>query len=477
MAGGRKPKRKATKQTKRKRISPLALAISFFCLAFVIYPAWQARGEVLVMPSTVRVGLAQNTQTVDIGVSGNYRLIDRSTNQLAAELITGERWQISYAGQDLQVLKDGEPQGIFGGPLVLSEIKHRVSIQGAGGALLNSDLGQGTTMLSAGNKTGNLNPDLSQVAVENSQGQTVLKQSGGQNLISIYNGPSVRRYRGDMEFRRGQEGLSIINEVGIEYYLYGVVPSEMPSNWPEEALKAQAVAARSYVLAQLGSYASQGFDVMATQSSQVYGGYDAENARVREVVDQTRGQVMTYRGRPINAFFHSSSGGYTENSEDVWTNSLGYMRGKNDPTDQNEQHYNWQVTMTPEQIRNLMAAKGYQFSEVTDINELERTASGARVKRMVVSGLDLTGESLMVDLYNADKVRTTLGLKSALFNIQKESDEEGVLLRVTFNGSGWGHGLGMSQYGAMGMANQGYNYQDILTYYYSDVTISANYGR
>jgi stage II sporulation protein D len=185
---------------------------------------------------------------------------------------------------------------------------------------------------------------------------------------------------------------------------------------------------------------------------------------------------MTYRGQAVDAVFHSSSGGYTENSEDIWSNTVDYLRARPDPSDKNDKHYNWSITYTQEQLINLINKAGYNFSKVTDLIEVERTSTGARVKRMSFVGLDASGNPITEDIYNANAVRTVLNLKSAMFTLNKKFDDNQNLIDVTIQGNGWGHGLGMSQYGALGLAKQGYNYQDILKYYYTGVEISGSYG-
>ncbi|MGB9904782.1 MAG: SpoIID/LytB domain-containing protein, partial [Desulfotomaculales bacterium] len=263
----------------------------------------------------------------------------------------------------------------------------------------------------------------------------------------------------------------------LEEYLYGTVPAEMPAGWPPEALKAQAVASRSYALAQIkkNSGASP-FDLLATQVSQVYRGYDWETPATNRAVDETRGVVLTWRGAPAEAYFHSSSGGFTENSEDVWKNRVDYIRARPDPFDLNDRHYNWQVSYPKEELIKQLASKGYKFKDIFDLAEKERTSTGKRVKRLLVSGLSETGAPVTVEIGNANEVRTALGLKSAFFTLEKELDARQKLVRVTLRGNGSGHGLGMSQYGALGMAGKGYSYQDILKYYYSGITISTGYG-
>ena len=122
-----------------------------------------------------------------------------------------------------------------------------------------------------------------------------------------------------------------------------MVPAEIPPSWPKEALKAQAVAARNCALQQVEVSRGSKYNLLDDQLSQVYRGYDAETPATNEAVEETRGMVMTSQGRLITAFFHACSGGFTENSEDVWLEQLPYIKGKADPYDKNDKHYDWQV--------------------------------------------------------------------------------------------------------------------------------------
>ena len=518
------------------------LALFLGLLVFLGQPAWFAAGGVMVAPRTVRVGLLQQAGRVGFTVDGNYQLIDRYSNQPVAEIKPGQRWEVHTDPYGMKLYRDGISAGSFAGPLLVRPQESPLTI--ISGKEKLSRRSSGLTVQGAGNKKVQLNSPGG-VSVLGASGQKRFTSPDGLHLITLEGPDLSRRYRGEMEFRAGERGLTVINQLPIEEYLYGVVPAEMPASWPVEALKAQAVACRTYVLASLGTYEKQGFDVLATQSSQVYRGYDGENPATTRAVDETRGVVATYRGRPISAVFHSSSGGYTENSEDVWTNPVDYLRTRPDPYDKNEQHYNWSVTYSAEQLRQQLAAAGYQFSVINDLEIISRTASGARVKCLEVRGLDISGRPLTVPIANADRVRMALGIDrvlktngSALFTMEKVmsggnggeggSNRAGAggrdipggqgrgsaaqivpgqtgagqaaagggtgtsqpapvtgqpgntggsrLVSVTFRGSGWGHGLGMSQFGARGMAAQGYNYQEILKYYYTGIAIDSDYG-
>jgi stage II sporulation protein D len=446
---------------------------------FVILPL-RAESRASDIPKTVRVCLTQDVQTQDFNVRGKYRLVGPK-GEFYAHVLPGERWQARLAGSELQLFKDGQQVGSFGGPVVLEQARPTVAVLEGSGAVKNVVVDDRLPVIAAGGQVSYLKAGTERVSVTSQSGTTAIQGGGGLNLVTLVLSGRTQNYRGNMEFRTRAGGITVINELPLEEYLYGVVPREMPASWPEEAQKAQAVAARSYALAQLGTYKAYGFDLMANQQSQVYGGYNAEHPITSRAVDGTRGQVMFFREKPVSAFFHSSSGGYIENSHDVWTAITEFLKAKPDPYDRNELHYNWVVTMTQDQLvnqlkekKNLYNRPGQPekvFSTVDNIDVLERTSSGVRVKKLRITGKDSSGKPLTADLYNADVVRSALGLKSALFELTKITGPDGKLKEIRIKGSGFGHGLGMSQYGAHGMASQGYNYQDILKYYYSNIEI------
>ncbi len=457
------------------------LVLCSFFLAFIMVAVpCRAESRVTVSPKTVRVCLAQDLQTRDFYVQGKYRLVGQG-GELIAAVQPGERWQAVFSGGRIQFFKNGQLVGTHSGPAGLQQDKPLLAVLGGSGAVKNAALDAGIQAVGADGQAKQLKIGPGGIIVAGASGTPVARGGGDLHLVSLSAGGRSQSYRGNMEFRVQAGGITVINELPLEEYLYGVLPREMPAFWPLEAQKAQAVAARSYALAQLGAYRPHGFDLMATQQSQVYGGYNAEHPISSRAVDETRGQVMLYREKPISAYFHSSSGGHIENCQDVWREAVDYIKSRPDPYDKNPNHYNWEATYSQEQLVNqLKEKKGYFnrtgepekiFSRVDDVKILERTSSGTRVKKIIIEGQDSGGKPLKVELYNADAVRGALGLKSSLFEIKKETGSGGALKSLTMKGSGFGHGLGMSQYGAFGMASQGYSYQDILKYYYYNVQV------
>ncbi len=306
-----------------------------------------------------------------------------------------------------------------------------------------------------------------------------------------------RIYRGVIEILPKSAGLTIVNRVNIEEYLYGVVPSEIPASWPRAVLEAQAVAARTYALANLGRYRIQGFDLLATPASQVYNGVTQEAASVIEAVDATRGMIITFDGKPAGAFYYDNSGGYTESGAFVWGTDRPYLQAmperplavREQPltpdelaawlTDQPEcvtfregyyvrSAYRWTLWITREQIESRIHSKA-KVGRIKAIIPMERGISG-RVKRVMVKGTTgsyiVSGESIPYRLG---------GLRSSLFVVQPKIGRDGLPESFIFNGGGWGHGVGMSQSGAAGMALDGASALEILAYYYPGTELTHKY--
>lgn len=268
-------------------------------------------------------------------------------------------------------------------------------------------------------------------------------------------------YRGVLEIR---PGLVAVNEVPLEQYLYGVVPAEMPSKWPIEALKAQAVAARSYTIAKLGDMASRGYDLKPTTDHQVYGGAEKEKPETNYAVDATRGEILVYNGRAIPAFYSSAAGGYTDSAETVWGGrSIPYLSPVPD-FDQDAPSYLWNTTLSASGLRASLARLGVAVGNILGLEPVERGFSG-RIKKLVIRG-DRGSKTV-----SGEQFRWATGLKSSLFNVAPVI-EGGQVVAFAFAGRGHGHGLGLSQWGARGMGNMGYNYLQILSHYYPGAQVA-----
>lgn len=308
-----------------------------------------------------------------------------------------------------------------------------------------------------------------------------------------------KEYRGYITLKRqGSSDITVINGIGFEKYLYGVVGKEMSPSFHIESLKAQAICARTYAFKNLDKYRSQGFNLSDATDCQAYNGVAAEAASIIRAVDETAGKIIVYDGKPIEAVYFSSDGGATENSENVWISPFPYLKSVPDPYENPKEasYYNWTVAMTPVQIKDSFAQRGIDIGEITDILITEVSPSG-RALKLVFKGT--TGEKI----YTKDNIRAALGtgvIKSQLFTIRSPASSSATVLtgdgkksvtvsnvsvltgsgkerivpkggNYVFTGHGWGHAVGMSQWGAKGMADSGFTYEQILKHYYSGVEV------
>ncbi len=279
-----------------------------------------------------------------------------------------------------------------------------------------------------------------------------------------------RWYRGRLELIPTAQGLVAVNHVDLEDYLPSVVGKEMYPTWPAEALKAQAVAARTYALFRRERELRQGaklYDLGDSVTYQVYPGVATETPSTMAAVQATKGQVLTYGGKIIEAVFHSASGGHTENSEQVWSGVVPYLRGVQD-FDQTAPVFQWTVQLTAAQMRQRIPGIG----NILSLQPLQVSPQGRVIRIQVVGD---GGSRTMTGV----EIRRALGLRSTLFVVQPElplvaSKGNTRVAPPTFqiSGRGNGHGLGLSQWGALGMAYQGFTYDQILRHYYQGVSLS-----
>lgn len=267
--------------------------------------------------------------------------------------------------------------------------------------------------------------------------------------------------RGDLLLTRGKEGISVINRLPMEEYLYGVINNEVSSAWPIESVKAQAVAARSYAFFKLNQAVGKSFSLQSTVMDQVYRGRATEDARARQAVDETKGEILFYDHIPAQAFFHSNCGGHTESAKNVWGGDYSYLKGVEDNYCTDAPNYFWIYQLSYGNILSILTEAGISVRRTNKISIIDRSKSG-RVKAIKIGGSTLSGEELR-------KVLGYSKLKSANFTISANSNQ------ITFSGSGFGHGVGMCQWGAKGMAQAGSSYREILKKYYDGVDIKKIY--
>lgn len=259
-----------------------------------------------------------------------------------------------------------------------------------------------------------------------------------------------------------KEKSKVIDEVPIEDYVIGVLAGEMPIEFSLEALKAQAVASRSYVMVQMERNINKDYDVVDTVMNQVYldnerltavwkENYQENMNKIKTAVLETKGEYISYNGKVAEALFFSTSPGVTENSEEVYSNKVAYLRSVESKYDSISPVYSTSKTFTKEEFYNKL---GLDYSDNLNIEVTDKTSTG-RVKKIKINNKEFSGSTVI----------SKLSLRSTFFELVEDSD------KVIINTKGYGHGVGMSQYGAEGMAREGYSYQDILKHYYTDIEI------
>ena len=319
-------------------------------------------------------------------------------------------------------------------------------------------------------------------------------------------GSETRRYTGELIFAPDQNGrIAVVNSLGTERVLKGTVPSEIFASAPAGALQAQAIAARNHIFAAIGvRNLADPFMLRADIYDQVYGGIDAEDERTSAAVEATRGQVMLDGKRIVTANYSSNAGGFTENNENVWdARPQSHLRGKIDApaeavpaefrggiTDDNieafldadfpaysreapvssAKFYRWDARVDATEARSWLAARDEDVGALRDVEIIDRGVSG-RIIRLRVVGT--SGEAVVERELNVRRLFG--GLRSGLFAMDIERGPDGNIREFQFRGAGFGHGVGMCQTGAIGMAEEGYGHRDILDHYYRDIEVRALY--
>lgn len=358
-----------------------------------------------------------------------------------------------------------------------------------------------------------------------------------------------RAYRGRFEIIPKDRGLTIINILPIEEYLYGVLKAEISPSWPFEALKAQAVVSRTFALSNLGRHSRDGFDLCAGVHCQGYLGLAGEDPTLNKAVDSTRGEVITYNGSIAKVFYHSDSGGYTASAKSVWGEDIPYLRGKKEDFYSNcdSPHKRWSLELPSSKLIEILCENGFEIDEIKDIVITKKDDFSFRALTVRIVGTNGNIE------LPATRLRQIIGysiLRSTAFDVRKRespttkgrsreeqasqenkqlSKEErwararninvrellakgltydeiililaeayGILERdvapqneklkekvefkakegetvFIFEGRGWGHGVGMSQWGAKTLAERGQNYTDILKFYFPETQVQRKW--
>ncbi len=328
-------------------------------------------------------------------------------------------------------------------------------------------------------------------------------------------------YRGGVQFKRINGGaLTVINVVVMEEYLYSVVGKEMSPSWNIEALKAQAVCARGFAISNRNKFAKYGFNLDNTTSSQAYQGVSKERESTIRAVKETTGEVLMYDGKIIQSIYCASMGGASANAENVWGGKYPYLVSVKDPYENPDEatRYSWSITLTADEIKSCLASAKVDIGDILDVRITEQDDAGyvcellfegtkgthtvtrsncrgifggkIHSQRYTIAGAEptyekiavLTSEGISYIPANEAYIKDW-GTVSSLYAVSSDGSREFSAStgstkgagEFTFNGNGWGHGVGMSQWGAKAMGDQGFEYDEILTFYYTGTSLEKLY--
>lgn len=358
-----------------------------------------------------------------------------------------------------------------------------------------------------------MNPNSSRSELCTSGGQVLAILPAGDNYISAADGGLMelagKQHRGWLQLTQQSGRYRVINYIDIEDYLLGVVPREMSPSQPLEALKVQAVASRTFALT-CNKHKGAGFDVCTTTDCQVLD-HSREAARSSQAVRETSGQVVMYNGQMVPVYFHADGGGHTENPVYVWGNTVPYLNGVPELYPTNSGYEYWEERLSADEVKQLLGQMGINVGNVLSVEPLNYTPAG-RVQRLQIVGS--AGSTVL----EKEQIRLNLRLKSRVYTVKPDIPAVSVLgangqvtsinpsgLKVVtasgqqtltaqssysllgankqqrqtaaqansylFVGSGFGHGVGISQHGAYAMARNGHTFEEIIRYYLQGVEI------
>jgi stage II sporulation protein D len=404
----------------------------------------RGNGEAVVADGDqpVRIALAASDETARVGASGVWRIYSRNSANLVAKGTADETARIERRGNQLVVI-----------------------------------LGNGS--------------------VTSRESAPFLVRAPRPDTYVTYEG---KRYRGELVITPGDDGLLVVNRLSVESYLRGVVPLEIGDRkaGEEAAVEAQAVAARSYTYIHMNEAGDRAFDMYASVQDQAYGGVDAEKPIADNAVETTRDMVIKYAGRIINTPYHSTCGGTTASTREVWwrQSDQPYLRPVSDAIPGTNSFYcdpsprfRWTATFTGDELRNTL--EKYLGTVTVAAEPPVSAASSVRMSLGRVTGFRIEGRTAS-DRVGAVSIQTERGnyvvrgndvrfvlrtpggslLSSTYFTAESTSDGMGGIGRLVLKGGGNGHGIGMCQWGAIGRARAGQDYRTILTTYYPGTTVS-----
>ena len=418
----------------RLRRAALAAAalVAAACGATRAVQSATSAGRVDVGGPPVRVALSTGQKVATISATGGWRLYDRDGTRVLVRADAGDSWRVERRGAGLRAVRsDGSETATRRGPFVARPVD--------AGALVT------------------------------------------------WNG---RRYRGELRIAATERGLVVVNKLPLETYLRGVVPSEIGDRtYGEiEAVAAQAVAARSYTYVRLGDGSRGLYDVVATTGDQVYGGADAEKPVADAAIEKTAGEVLFYGGRVVSAPYHSTCGGSTAEADEVWrTNGEPYLRRVSDQVPGTDRYYcdasprfRWAESYDGRELDALLERYLRNFTSVPKgpVGEARTVVIESRTPSGRVGTLAIDTDRGRYVLRGND-IRFVLRrpggeiLNSTYFSVEQTIGPAGHITSLTIAGVGYGHGIGMCQWGAIGRAREGQDYRAILQTYYPGTTLGT----
>lgn len=273
-----------------------------------------------------------------------------------------------------------------------------------------------------------------------------------------------RRWRGALYLHRDRQGISLVDRTGLEAYLMGLVNGEISSGWPMEAVKAQVVAARTYALYRM-SRSSGIYDLKTDTSDQVYAGVASEDAMAARAVKLTRGLALYYDGALVPAFYHSSCGGSTSDAYEVWGISHPSLTGTRCGYCDDAPRSSWEVSLPVPEVAKIIGKLFPGADGIMSLGVHRRTIDG----RVTVLFTDTDGGRLLIDANDFRQAVGYVRLPSTRFKLRQDGG------RIVFTGRGFGHGVGLCQWGGRGMAMTGANFERILLKYYHGAEIRRAY--
>ncbi|MBQ3834875.1 MAG: SpoIID/LytB domain-containing protein [Elusimicrobia bacterium] len=326
--------------------------------------------------------------------------------------------------------------------------------------------GDKQVVLSAGKVT--VNPETNTAVIADKRYKLPIKFISSKNCLLV----NDKIYRGNIIVNCAGNKINIINELKFEDYLKGILPKEASSSWNTEALKTQAVISRTYAAKNVGKHAKDGFDVCSTVHCQVYGGASCENKKCNLAVHDTKGEVVLYKGELAQTLFHAACGGHTDDPKYVWgwkQETPSYLKGRKDKYCKNNPHSSWTTEVDESFIRQKLIAAGYKVGTVKKISYSGKT-TGKAAKIVTISS---SKGKLKLNAYTFRLAVDPFKIKSTMFTSIKCKNK-----KFIFSGKGWGHKVGLCQWGAKAMGDKKLSYKKILDYYYPGTNIGKiNYGK